>query len=62
MAEAGIDGCTDGKQQGGRKTAEKQRTTHEVSLQMKRRGSDWGDRGMLFRSEDGMQPESFTQL
>ena len=47
VAKTGVGERGDGKRQGGSNTAEKQRTTHELSLQ-KKSGSDWGDRRRAF--------------
>ena len=58
MAKTRISERGDGKRQRGRKTTEKQRTTHEVSLQKKRLAVTGGTAEGHSAGEAGMPPEA----
>jgi hypothetical protein len=61
VAETSVSQRGHGKCQNGRKTTERKGTTHDVSLQ-KKSGSDWGDRGNIFRGRSRDAARSFEQL
>jgi len=61
VAETSVSQRGHGECQNGRKTTERKGTTHDVSLQ-KKSGSDWGDRGNIFRGRSRDAARSFVQL